>query len=145
MKSFKFVALAAGAVMLLSGCSSVSIKDGGVVSDFTVEVVSASDVPDGMLDSMEPSIVIKDATHLNVVLYGSGSCEPFIDKVVDNGTQVALIVKNYGDLPCTMDYRSLPMSVTFNGNDGFDFREKTFTACSQGSCVPVNVLGTKVS
>lgn len=133
----KMMTVAVASVALLAGCSNVSIKDGGIQQGFNVKQLETSAVAEELLASLEPTVLIKNSKEVTVVLYGSSSCQPFIEEVVDNGKQVAFIVQSYSNRPCTMDYSPLPMSVTYTGGNEFDFNERSFVSCSQGSCLRI--------
>lgn len=134
---FKMFTVSFAAVVLLTGCSNATIKDGGIQQGFNVKQLETSAVAEELLTSLEPTVLVKSDKEVIVVLYGSSSCLPLIEEVVDNGKQVAFIVQNYNNRPCTMDYAPLPMAVTYTGSNEFDFNERSFTSCSQGSCIRI--------
>jgi hypothetical protein len=130
------ILMVTGIWFLLSGCASSE----GMGSEVDVEVlegnvmVSVDEVTAETDFSKGDHVVSVDGNTATVMLGGSGSCPPMIvGAIFDSASNMlSFQMYEYGETPCTMDYRQYFYAVelnegTINGDTDFQF-------CARGEC-----------
>lgn len=139
IKLNKLAALSLASLLMISisGCSSTDVNLD--LPQFEAELeftVSDATMAQDNLEFAE-TIIVLSSSEAEVLLYGSSSCPPVIEKVISKADNVLEFkIKEY-DGACTADYAPYPKKITVINTD---LTVKDFLVCEYGNCREVQVL-----
>lgn len=141
-KRYAMIAVSAGLLVALTGCSSDG-KIFGIETDFGYEYrqMNANEIAQrtGDVNTTSNSARVVQSSTLDVYLSGSSSCPPTIESVTnaDDGS-VRIKLKDWGDSICTADYVPTGYQITALQLN-FSFTGKTIYTCNSELCTALPV------
>jgi ABC-type Fe3+-hydroxamate transport system substrate-binding protein len=132
------LSLASLVIISLSGCSSsadVATEEPKVKTSLEFTVGDAIMAQDSL--ELTETIVVLSSSEAEVLLYGSSSCPPVIEKIMSTEDNVLEFeIKKY-DGACTADYAPYPTKITVKNTD---LTIKDFLVCEYDNCREVQAL-----
>lgn len=118
-------------IIILTGCTpktSNVLPNNNIKGQELDVTISNIDYEMDIITGEETSVIIESGGSILVTTAGSGSCPPIIEKVYLEDNVIKMYQKQYGNQPCTMDYRLYPQRIT-TVNVTNVFLEKEFMLC----------------